>query len=229
MSPAAFPASPDRIERRPAGPVPVGVSMEFRLHDFLQPCRGHGLRDSVRYGGHAEKPGSRAMRFRYFHRFHRRREITAGGHPIPDLIEITLQIGLEVLNRLLIHPRCALVGFHFQPGVPHLLLRYLERLAGRFLLAHAIPPRHLVDQANEPRMSRPLRSAPTASSRNFTATTSRSACAPRDGTLPLALHTLGDLPAARPCRAVSGRAFPRSAREPQIRLTPPPRRAPPGQ
>ena len=185
--------------------------MEFRFHGFLQPGRDHGLRDSVRDSRHAENPGPRAMRFRYFHRFHRRREVAARGHPVPDLIEITLQIGLEILNRLLVHPWRALVGFHFQPGALHLLLRNLERLACRFLLAHAIPPRHLVDRANEPRMSRSLRSAPTASSRNFTATTNRSACASRDGTLPLALQTLGELPAARPRRTVSGRAFPRSA------------------
>ena len=114
--------------------------MEFRLHGFLQPVRGHGLRDSVRESGHAENPGPRAMRFRYFHRFHRRRKVAAGGHPVPDLIEITLQISLEVLDGLLIHPWRALVGFHFQPGIPHLLLRYLERLACRFLLAHATPP-----------------------------------------------------------------------------------------
>src|SRR5260370_3096414 len=50
-------------------------------------------------------------------------------------------------------------------------------------------------------MSRSLRSAPTASSRSLTATTNRSACAPRDGTLPLALHTLEELPAARPTLA----------------------------
>ena len=114
--------------------------MEFRFHYFLQPGRDHGLRDSVRYGGHAENPGSRAMRFRYFHRLDRGREIAARGHPVPDLIEVTLQTGLEVLDRLLVHSRRALVGFHFQPGALHLLLRYLKRLAGRFLLAHATPP-----------------------------------------------------------------------------------------
>src|SRR6516225_10893837 len=98
------------------------------------------------------------------------------------------------------------------------------------MLAHGIPPSLLVDQANEPRISRSLRSAPTASSRNFTATTDRSARAPRDGTQPLAFQTLGGLPlAAPPGAAVSGHAIPRSARKPQARLAPPLRRAPPGQ
>src|SRR5260370_11539101 len=50
-------------------------------------------------------------------------------------------------------------------------------------------------------MSRSLRSAATASVRSVTATTHGPACAPRDGTLPLALHTLEDLPAARPTLA----------------------------
>ena len=153
--PAAFPAFPDRIQRRPAGPVPVGVSMELRFHGFLQPGRDHGLRDSVRDGGNAENPGSRAVRFRYFHRFHRGREVAARGHPVPDLIEIPLQIGLEVLDRLPVHPRRAFVGFHFQPGVLHLLLRYLKRLACRFLLAHAIPPGiWLIRQTNHGRPDR---------------------------------------------------------------------------
>src|ERR1039457_4571019 len=90
-------------------------------------------------------------------------------------------------------------------------------------------PVSLVDQANEPRISRPLRSAPTASSRNFTATMGRSACAPRDGTQLLAFQTLGDLPLAIPFRgaAVSGHAIPRSAPKPQARLAPPLRRGPP--
>ena len=48
--------------------------MELRFHVFLQPGRDHGLRDSVRDSGNAENPGSRAMRFRYFHRFYRGRE-----------------------------------------------------------------------------------------------------------------------------------------------------------
>src|ERR1035438_7032223 len=93
-------------------------------------------------------------------------------------------------------------------------------------------PVSLVDQANEPRISRPLRSAPTASSRNFTATTDRSARAPRDSTQPLAFQTLGVLPLDAPPSGdspVSGHAIPRSAQEPQTRLAPPLRRAPPGQ
>src|SRR5271170_6435942 len=91
-------------------------------------------------------------------------------------------------------------------------------------------PASLVDQANEPRISQSLRSAPTASSRSLITTTDWSACAPRDGTLLLAFHALGVLPVAIPLgAAVSGHAIPRSVRKPQARLAPPLRRAPPGQ
>jgi len=51
--------------------------VEHRFHRLLQPGRDHGLRDSVRDSWHPENPGTRSMRFRYFHRFHRGREIGA--------------------------------------------------------------------------------------------------------------------------------------------------------
>ena len=53
-----------------------------------------------------------------------------------------------------------------------------------------------VDRTNTPQMTRPLGSTPTAPSRGFTATTSRSAGAPRDGTHCLAVQPLGRLPLA---------------------------------
>src|SRR5260370_31515569 len=53
-----------------------------------------------------------------------------------------------------------------------------------------------VDRTNSPRMPRPLGSPPTAPSRGFTATTSRSASGSRDGTHCLAVQPLGRLPLA---------------------------------
>ena len=82
-------------------------------------------------------------------------------------------------------------------------------------------------------MSRPLRSTPPQISRSFTATTGRSASERRVGTQCLRCDSLGTLPLATQGPAIpialSTLAFSRSAREPQIRLTPPIRRAPPGQ
>jgi len=53
---------------RLAGPVPVGVRVEHRFHRFLQPGRGHGLRDSVRDARHPEHAGPSAMRLGDLHR-----------------------------------------------------------------------------------------------------------------------------------------------------------------
>src|ERR1019366_9802598 len=82
-------------------------------------------------------------------------------------------------------------------------------------------------------MTRPLGSPPAALSRDFSATTSRSASTPQIGTQSLTgSYPLGTLPLAAPNhqrRAVPGHAFPRSLREQQIRLTTPTCRTPPGQ
>ncbi len=51
------------------------------------------------------------MRFRYFHRLDRRREVAARGHPIPDPIQVVLQIGLELLDRDSITPAAPLFAF----------------------------------------------------------------------------------------------------------------------
>ena len=81
-------------------------------------------------------------------------------------------------------------------------------------------------------MTRPLGSTPTAPSRGFTATTSRSASTPRDGTHCLHGFSRSATPFRHPLRpwiAVSGRAFPRSMQEQQTGLTSPICRTPPGQ
>ena len=103
--------------------------MELRFHLILQPGRDHGLRDPVRDGGNPENPGASAMRFRYFHRPHRGREIAARGHPVPDLIQIAPQILRELLYRAAIHSRRALIGLDLLPCPPYFPLRDLKRLS----------------------------------------------------------------------------------------------------
>jgi hypothetical protein len=81
-------------------------------------------------------------------------------------------------------------------------------------------------------MTRPLGSTPTAPSKGFTATTSRSASTPRDGTHCLYGFSRSATPSHHPLHpwiAVSGRAFPRSMHKPQTGLTSPTCRTPPGQ
>src|SRR5258706_5667632 len=84
--------------------------MEDRFDLRLQPAGHHGLRDSVRDGGHAEDPRA-AVCLRYFHRPHRWREVAPRRHPIPDLVKVVLQILLEVLD-----------GTPSTPGAPLLAL-----------------------------------------------------------------------------------------------------------
>jgi hypothetical protein len=81
-------------------------------------------------------------------------------------------------------------------------------------------------------MSRPLRSTATPASSGFTATTGRSASERRVGTQCLRFlprHAPSRNPDHRVQVAVSTLTFSRSVQEPQTRITPPLRRAPPGQ
>ena len=103
--------------------------MEPRLHQRLQEHRRHGLRNAILNCWHTKRSGTPAMRLRYHHRPHRRRKVRPRAHPIPDLVQVVLQILLEFLDRDTIHSRCALVGFHLPVCLPYLLLRDVERLA----------------------------------------------------------------------------------------------------
>src|SRR3954449_7958171 len=155
--------------------------MKDLLRPDLQLQRHHGLCDSVGHGGHPQCSGAPTQRFRYFHRFHRRRKVGSRGHPIPDLVEIVLQIGLEILivtpsppaapllaaTRLYAsHTSCFGISNDLVvwPDLPTRLLP--EDLSG-------CSGEHLVDD--------PAPSLP-AHYRRFTTTTSRSASRRHDGT-----------------------------------------------
>src|SRR5664279_4857111 len=72
--------------------------MENRFRPRFQPQCDHRLSDSVRDGGNSKNPGPTAMRFRYLNSPYRGRKVRPRGHPIPDLVQIVLQIGLELLD-----------------------------------------------------------------------------------------------------------------------------------
>src|SRR5215218_4648187 len=128
-------------------------------------------------------------------------------------------------------PLLALTRRHASQTIGLGITNGLSSVFGMFARFLPRPQPRLFDQTF--RISRPLGSTATPSSSGFTATTGRSASERRLGTqclrfLPLA----GSL--SRPWRpatpvAVSTLAFSRSVQEPQTRLTPPSRRAPPGQ
>src|SRR5712671_3214613 len=68
---------------------------------------------------------------------YRRRKVASRAHPIPDLVEVVLQVGFELLDCLTIHARCTTFGFDRFIGFVHSLLLDVERLACR---THRSPP-----------------------------------------------------------------------------------------
>ena len=170
--------------------------MEQPLHPRLQHHRHRRLRHPICDRRHAEDPLSPPARLRYRHRPHRRREVAARGHPVPDLVQVVPQILLELLNRAAIHARRALVDLDPLERVPHEPLRNHKRFLLRLRFAHSIPPGHvrLPEQADldGPAPSLGLRY------RGFVATTSQSECEPRNGTQRLTVSAACRAP-SRPC------------------------------
>src|SRR6266542_1565093 len=152
-----LPACGNRVQRRAARPIPIGARVEPRLHHLLQLPGYHRLRNPVRHGRHPEHPRPPAVRFWYLHRPHRRWKIRPRGHPIPRHIQPVSKIGLELLDRAPIHPRCALVGFYLLERFHHRLLGDHKRLVCRLRLVHTTPPDHWpVDHTNLPWRAVPL-------------------------------------------------------------------------
>jgi len=127
LLPTPRPGDRDRVQRGTPRTVAVGVWVEHRLHLHLQSCRYHRLGDPVRDRGHTQHPDA-TISLRNWHRAHRRREVGPRGHPVPDPVQIVLQVGLERLDGLPIHSRCTLVGLDSPIRLPHFPLRNIERL-----------------------------------------------------------------------------------------------------
>src|ERR671918_1840580 len=67
------------------------------------------LRHSIGYSGHPQDPFSATL-FRNGDGAHWRRKVGTRTHPIPDLVEISRQVGIELLERLTIHTSRLSVG-----------------------------------------------------------------------------------------------------------------------
>ena len=186
--PASLPRHSHRVERRLAGAIAVRVRMELRFHQRLQDHLHHGLRHAIRHGRNAQRARA-AVVLRDLDEPHGRRKVRARRHPIPDLVEIALQVLLERRQRLAIHARSSSVRLHPLIRFPHELLRNLHK---------AWPQTSAPPLAGWPipsaRMSGPF--APPALP-GFVATTSPSVPSPRIGTLILVGPPLGFLPSHR--------------------------------
>ena len=87
---------------------------------------------------------------RYLDEPHGRRKVRARRHPIPDLVEVALQVLLECRQRLAIHARSTSVRLHPLVRFPDELLRNLIRLC----LRHRLLPL-LVDRSPRPESRAP--------------------------------------------------------------------------
>jgi hypothetical protein len=131
--------------------------VEHWLHPRLKVSVHDGLGDPIRDRRHPEHPRA-AVPLQYLHRAHRRGHIAPRRQPIPELVEVPLQVPLELLDRLLINAGRALVGLDPQPGIPNGPLGDHKRL--RLRLAHPAPPTRKRLTAKQARTTRPLRSSP---------------------------------------------------------------------
>src|SRR6266511_1761481 len=97
------------------------------------------------------------MRLRYFHRPHRRWEVTPRGHPVPDLVQVALQIFLERLDRVFVYIWRFSIVLDLLVRLPNFPLGDRKRLVLRRRLAHSTPPgAFLVARTNSPKWPGPL-------------------------------------------------------------------------
>ena len=147
--PAAFPRHPDRVERRTAGSIAVGVRMELRLHQGLQDHLDDRLRHAVGNGRNAERARA-AVVLRYLDEPHRRRMIRARRHPIPDLVQVALQVLLERRQGYAVHARSTAVRLHPLVSFPDELLGNVVRLCLRHRLLPSRVGRSLRQECRVP-------------------------------------------------------------------------------
>ena len=176
-TPASLPRHADRIERRFAGSVSIGVRVEAWLHQRLQVPLDHHLGDAVGDRGNPQRPRL-AIALRYVDPPHRRRKVAARRQPIPELVEVVRKISLEVRNRSVrrrqpplgwLSPSCRLPTLpvsECQTALPYPRGSSHRRLTSRPELNNATP-------SLQPHY------------RAFIPTTGRSAPVPRIGTLTL--------------------------------------------
>src|SRR6266571_5101472 len=122
------------------GRYPYESGVEPRLHQRLQEHRRYRLGYPITDRGHAERPDPSAMRLRDFHRPYRWRKIRSRAHPVPDPVQLVLQIRLEFRQGLLVHPRGTFVLRDLLVCLPHHGLGNIERLDLRLRHVPSSPP-----------------------------------------------------------------------------------------
>jgi hypothetical protein len=95
--PATLTRDAYRIERRLSRPIAVRVWQEIGLYRWLKRLLDHHLGHSIRHGGYAEHALS-AILLGNGYRLDRRRKVASRCHPVPELIQITFEVLLKVLD-----------------------------------------------------------------------------------------------------------------------------------
>jgi hypothetical protein len=101
------------------------------------------------------------MRLRHFHRQHRRWNVAPRRPPVPDPVQVVPQLGLEVLDRAVIHPGAPLFALTFSHAAQTSHFEITNGLPDDFSSStRLLPDPGPVDRTNTPRTTRPLGSTP---------------------------------------------------------------------
>lgn len=142
---AALTRHSHRLQRRLARPVTVRIRVKQRIHFRFEIQLHNHLRNSIRNGRNPQGTTSTVL-LRNLNPFYRRREIRPRRHPVPDLVQIVIQVLLKRRKRHPVNPGRALVPLHA-------LIRLLNFPFGnhkRFAPTHAFLPR-MVDAQTKAR------------------------------------------------------------------------------
>ena len=108
--------------------LPTSPPSQFPIYLKGDAVQGRGTTDfttiwgdTVRNRGHPEDAFSATL-LSDLNPLYGRREIRAGGHPVPNPIKITFEIRLEHLNGFTVDARGASVGFHASIRCQHCVL-----------------------------------------------------------------------------------------------------------
>jgi len=188
-SPTSFSAHCHRLQRRSPRSIAVRVGVEYWLHLRLQIQACDRLSDAVRHGGHTEDPDPMSICLWYVDFPHWRWEVTPGGHPIPEFVEVPFQVLLELFDRLLIYTSRSVIGFDPLVSLPDYPFGNCKRLVLLLRFAHRLLPTGW--PPGEPEHPAPF-ARPALP--GFIATTGRPAPVSRIGTLSLTVSSAWDSP-----------------------------------
>src|SRR6266436_1450485 len=155
MFPAPLTRDPHRVQSRFSRSVAVGVVQEYRIEIRLNQLLDHHLRDSIAHRGHTQNPLAPTL-LGNGNSAHRRWKVASRAHPVPDPVEIPLQVGFERLDRLSVHTGPAFAGPDRFVGFVHSPLIDHKRLVCRIRRRHPVTSCF----ARYDHLIRPLRSSP---------------------------------------------------------------------